>query len=368
MSEAGKRGIEIAKIGLGVSIAMLIVLLISSAWLYTQTTILQTEVNNLESKYNDYVATHGHSNSEYQMLSINHTQLEESYQALTQSCNQLLLEFNNLTGEHQALTENYSQLQLSYQQFNTTYQDLKDEYEQLETTHQTLNAAYNSYREAYRALVSTINLHVDHPSQDEKSLITPEDPAVENKVQEITGGWSNTSDWTEYWTEVKMMYDWVVNNIEYRHDGLYPHLPADPNYQVRQFGEMWQFPNQTLDLERGDCDDMATLLCSMIHSYDNNENDVECIAITQHMAVYIPVAEDEVCILDPSGRYYTNTGFPFYEITSKDILNEVNDWLDYWRTHGIEYPVVDWIFSINIWKGFWNTDSFISWLYGRYQD
>ncbi len=125
-----------------------------------------------------------------------------------------------------------------------------------------------------------------------------------------------------------------------------------------------QFPNQTLDLGRGDCDDMAILLCSMIYCYSNMENEVECIAITQHMAVYIPVAGDEICILDPSGHYYTNTGFPLYEITSKDISNEVHDWLDYW-SYKIEYPNVDWIFSEYIWEAFWDTDIFISWLYDR---
>ncbi len=108
----------------------------------------------------------------------------------------------------------------------------------METAYQTLNDAYDSYKEAYRQIVSVINLHVDHPSQNEKQLITPQDPTVENKVQEITGGWSHLTDWTEYWTEVKMMYDWLVNNIECRHDGLYPVLPVDPNYRVRQFGEM----------------------------------------------------------------------------------------------------------------------------------
>lgn len=367
MTEVGKNGMGKTKIVLGVFIAVFVVSVISHVWFYTQTTSLQTRVSSLESEYNSYVSTHSHSNSEYQKLSMNYTQLEESYQTLTQSYNLLQLDFNNLTEEHETLMENYSQLQLSYQQLNITYHDLKNEHEQLETSYETLDVACNSYKEAYRQLVSVINLHVDHPSVDEKMLITPEDPAVENEVQEITGGWSDPTDWTEYWTEVKLMYDWVVNNIEYRHDGLYPVLPADPNGRVRQFGEMWQFPNQTLDLGKGDCDDMAILLCSMIYCYGNMENEVECIVITQHVAVYIPVAGDEICILDPSGRYYTNTGFPLYEITSKDISNEIHEWLDYW-SDSIEYPKVDWIFSEYIWEAFWDTEIFISWLYGRCPD
>lgn len=278
MTEVEKKGIGKAKVVLGFSIAILVVSLISNAWLYTQTTSLQTKVSSLESEYDDYVAAHSHSDSEYLALSINYTQLQQNYQTLTteydnltEFYSQLLLDFNNLTDEHQTLTGNYSQLQLSYQELNTTYHDLKVEYDQLETAYQTLNAAYSSYREAYRQLVSAVNLHVDHPSQEEKLLITPEDPAVENKVHQITGGWSDPTDWTEYWADVKAMYDWVVNNIEYRYDGLYPILPENPSQSARQYGEMWQFPNQTLDLGRGDCDDMAILLCSMIYSYGNME-------------------------------------------------------------------------------------------------
>lgn len=307
----------------------------------------------------------------YVELSINYTQLEENYrtltteyETLTESYSQLQLDFNNLTEEHQTRMENYNQLQLLYQQLNTTYHNLKIEHEQHETTLEELNTTYHSYKAAYRQLVSAVNLHVVHPSENETLLITPEDPAVKNKVEEITGGLNDPTDWTEYWTEVKMMYDWVVDNIEYRYDGLHPILPEDPNQPVTQFDEMWQFPNQTLDLRKGDCDDMAILLASMIYSYGNMEYWVEIIAITQHTAVYIPVAEDKICILDPAGRYYTNTGYPFYEITNKGISEEVHDWLHYW-SDGIENPIVEWIFSVYVWKDFWDTELFISWLYER---
>ena len=360
MTEVEKLRTIGAKVVLGVSVSLLVVSLTSNAWLYTQMASLQNIISDLEAEYDDYAATHTISDSEYLALSINYTVLQQNHQTLTESYNKLLLDFDNLT-------EDYSQLQLSYQQLNTTYHDLQREHEHLENTYQTLNTAYNSYRAAYRQLASLLNLHVDHPSQDEKLLITPEDQAVESKVEEITGGWSNPSDWNEYWSDVKKMYDWVRNNIQYRYDGLYPVLPEDPSQPVEHYDEMWQFPNQTLDLRKGDCDDMAILLCSMIYSYGNMEVDVECIVITQHIAVYIPVAEDEICILDPSGNYYTNTGFPFYEITSKDISYEVHHWLDYW-SDSIGYPKVDWIFSAYIWEAFSDTEQFINWLYDRYSD
>ncbi len=326
--------------------------------------LLENNYTKTQHKLNDLNQSHQTLQQEYMELSINYTQLEETYDTLTDSYSQLLFNYNNLTEEHQILEESYNQLQLSYQQLNTTYHNLKREHEQNETAYEELQNVYNSYKTAYRQLVSAVNLHVVHPSENETLLITPEDLAVKNKVEEITGGWSDPTDWAEYWQEVKMMYDWVVSHIEYRYDSLYPILPEDPTQPVTQFDEMWQFPNQTLDLRKGDCDDMAILLASMIYSYSNMEHWVECITITQHIAVYIPVADDEICILDPAGRYYTNTGHPFYEITSKDISEEVHAWLDYW-SDGIENPIVEWIFSMYIWKDFWHTELFISWLYER---
>lgn len=319
--------------------------------------LLEDNWTETQQKLNDLNQSHQTLQQEYLELFTNYTQLEENYQTLT-------TDYENLTDEHQTLRENFNQLQLSYQQLNITYHDLKREHELDEAACEELNNAYYSYRAAYRQLVSVLNLHVVHPSENETTLITPDDPAVKSKVQEITRGWSDPTDWTEYWTEVKMMYDWVVDNIEYRYDSLYPILPEDPSQPLTRFDEMWQFPNQTLELGKGDCDDMAILLCSMIYSYGNMEYWVECIVITQHMAVYIPVAEDRICILDPAGHYYTNTGYPSYEITSKDISKEVHAWLDYW-SDGIENPIIEWIFSVYVWKDFWNTQLFIIWLYGR---
>ncbi len=79
MTEVGKNVMGKTKIVLVVSIVVLVVSVISNVWFYTQTTSLQIRVSSSESEYNDYVATHSHSNSEYQKLSINYTQLEESY-------------------------------------------------------------------------------------------------------------------------------------------------------------------------------------------------------------------------------------------------------------------------------------------------
>lgn len=341
------------------------------AQLFQQNYALKDENTHLSYDYNSLLQQYAFLQSNYtsllesfNTLNISYSSLLNTFDSLNQGYIQLNFTFNQLNSSYNLLQEQYSHLEVQYTQLNSSHEELQTSYDDLFATHAELNDTFNDYMEAYQKIVSIINLHVSHPSEEEKNLITPDDPAVAIKVSQITGGWSDAEDLDEFWEDVKKMYDWVVDHIEYRYDGLYPILPDDPHKAVEQSGEMWQFPNQTLNLRKGDCDDMAVLLTSMIYCYSNKSTWVECIAITSHMAVYIPVEEDKICILDPAGHYYTNTGFPYYSITSKDIQYEVEHWLDYWSGTIIN-PTVQWIFSQYIWRNFGNTNIFILWLLQR---
>jgi len=259
----------------------------------------------------------------------------------------------NLRNEKISLEAQLSQLQTLYNVLEANYSSLQQDYAYL-------NEEYSDYQSAYDHLLSTLNLRWHHPDENEKLLITPCDPAVTQIVFQITGGWSNPADWNEYWDDVEAMYNWVVDNIEYRYDGLFPILPANPSGSVDYVDEMWQFPNETLTLRKGDCDDMAILLASMILSYTDCEYTVECVVTEHHAALYFPVASGKVCILDPAGRYTTNTGWPNYDLCGKDIQQEVYNWLNH-----IGESQVEWVFSHKLWKQFDSTEEFINWLYNR---
>lgn len=88
---------------------------------------------------------------------------------------------------------------------------------------------------------------------DEKSCfyyITPNDPSVVNLRNEILQDSLAilTPDWMKF-------RDWVGNKIEYRYDSEI--------YGERDF---WQFSNETIQLETGDCEDFSILLCSLLRS------------------------------------------------------------------------------------------------------
>ena len=141
-----------------------------------------------------------------------------------------------------------------------------------------INSSFQEYVNAYKSLRDRVNMRWDQSNVT--AFITPNDPLVASTVYSITGGWSNTLDWWEFWSDVKALYDWVVENIQYSPDGLYPVLPDTPFGSLQFRDEMWQFPNETLKLGRGDCEDMAILLASMIRNYNGMRYSVEVILIS----------------------------------------------------------------------------------------
>jgi len=200
-----------------------------------------------------------------------------------------------------------------------------------------------------------------------ESFITPQDRVIRDIVYAITGGWSNPSDFNEFWKDVKAMYNWVVENVEYRYDGLYPILPYDPSGKLYFWKDMWQFPNETLELRKGDCEDMAVLLCSMIRCYNGMKYWVECIIIesskSAHVAVQIPVSGGKLVILDPAGKYYSHDLFG--NIAFNDVATEINNWLNYWRKEMGSDVHVSRVFSDYMDKTFTSTNEYITWMYSR---
>jgi len=82
------------------------------------------------------------------------------------------------------------------------------------------------------------------------SFITPNDPSVIDLRNEILQDSIAilTPDWMKF-------RDWVGNKIEYRSDT-----------EIHGEREYWQFPNETIQLETGDCEDFSILLCSLLRS------------------------------------------------------------------------------------------------------
>jgi len=321
--------------------------------LQIQYTSLLGDFANLQSSYSTLEANYTNLETTFLDLNTTHTSLFETHAILNEQYTQLQGDYDTLLLEYQdylTLEQQYNTLLLQYNNLQSQYTSLEDE--------------YNRYVTAYQNLRDEINQRRNHP--DVESFVTPQDSSVIVPVLDITGGWSNTSDWNEFWDDVKAMYQWVVDNIEYRYDGLYPVLPYDPSGGVSYSTEMWQFANETLDLQKGDCEDQAILLCSLIRSYCSL-NWIECIGISSstsaHLAVQILVSGDKLVIFDPAGNYYSHDFWG--DIEFNDITTEINNWLDYWKPSMGSDVYVYRVFSDYMDKTFSSTSEYLVWMYSR---
>ena len=244
------------------------------------------------------------------------------------------------------------------QELGSQRDTLQDERDALQIDKDSLETSYDSLTTWYSGIRDEVNRRLGY-WEDRKLFVTPDDAAVGAKVQAVTGGFSDTV--SGQWADYRHMYDWVVDNIEYNSDSRSPYLPL-ANGSVSWQQEYWRMPRETLGDEKGDCEDMATLLASMILNYTSSA-DYPCWCITwvsndsAHAAVAFPVQGGKLTILDPAGKYYT-TDTPG-SLGSEDVSTAVADWLAHCQPEpGIR---VSGVFSDTVYEIFATTAEFVQW-------
>lgn len=245
------------------------------------------------------------------------------------------------------------------------YGKLKGQYSELESSYSSLDQGIQSVETWYESLKYEIDLRQGMGDKCQL-FITPDDPSVKNLVEDVTGGWHNTSNWEEYWSDVKGMYDWIVSNICYSYDSPTPCMPEILGGLTWR-DEFYRFPNETIDGRCGDCEDQASLLASMILDYGNREYTVWVIRFdsdtSAHLAVALPVEGGKLSILDTTGGFYTRSWDG--RLTSEKIYNAVDEWIRYWRDQGDRNVRITQVHSEDVYEEFNTTEEFIAWAYNQ---
>jgi hypothetical protein len=203
---------------------------------------------------------------------------------------------------------------------------------------------------------------------DATLFITPDEPEISQLVQEVAGDFSAEDFWKDY---IKL-YRWVVINIDYTLDSSLPLLPESLDTPVSELyweGDFWRLPVETLDNGRGDCEDMATLLVSMMLNYNQRRHPVWILgAITDnprpkaHVAVAIPLQGAHLAIFDLSGRYYT----PFEEVGgfgSQFFPQALEHWFKHLERTEMMDARIYLAFSEDFYREFQGNEEFSDWLY-----
>jgi hypothetical protein len=222
------------------------------------------------------------------------------------------------------LNDDLAEANSSLSAANATIADLNDENDELAAANSSLTADLSDANDTilslnsivdvmdynYSVILEFINQRFGLVEEDATQFITPYDGTVGALVDSLVTPFTNT-DWNKAWADYKTMYNWVRYNIEYSYDTPLPILPDD--------------------LAVGDCEDQALLLASMLLNYVDSDYRVFCIGIsngdTGHMAVCIPVVDEQMAILDPIAGFYTTS---VYGMDGIPITNALNQWLNVW--------------------------------------
>ena len=144
-----------------------------------------------------------------------------------------------------------------------------------------------------------------------------------------------------------------------------PFLPENISGELTWWASCWRMPDETLEDETGDCEDMALLLASMLRSYNEGNYPIWVLTIHSsvpevpgHVAVAFPVAGGNLAILDPAGNYYT--GYPYGTLQSENTSAAVSRWLSHWASEMPGAEIVG-AFSDDFFQEFSGTDEFLTW-------
>ena len=163
-----------------------------------------------------------------------------------------------------------------------------------------------------------VKTHLVNPVLPRKSLseemmklyVTPFDPWIKNRVDNILENkpfWDVRADWS-------VILDWVKNNIKYEGD-----------YVLHNEIDYWQLPQETLFTGKGDCEDQALLLCSMLRAKGYQTDEVYVIVgigeESAHAWVTLKVTTlfgDSWIYLEPtSSGWFSDVLDFFYQITGE---------------------------------------------------
>ena len=226
----------------------------------------------------------------------------------------------------------------------------------------SLKAEQERMLSGYSSLKKQIDLRLG-VSQEGQYLITPDDPEISAKVQEITGGYSEDDLWKDY----GRLFQWVMRNIEYSTDSPIPLLPESINGTLEWGRDFWRMPVETIRDQTGDCEDTALLLTSMLLNYNQRRFPVWIVGVKTsspipkaHVAVAIPSENNQLTIFDTTAHYYT----PFPTMGgfgSQEVSPAVAHWLNHLEQ---EMPgaQIYFVLSEDFYQDISNTEEFVDWV------
>lgn len=291
---------------------------------------------------------YAHEITDYNRVLENLGETETKYTSVSAILDQLQDEYSDLKDDYDSLNSEYNTLRTDYSALERDKQKIELDLEHAETNWESLSSCVLDLREeqqSYTAIEDSFSRIINSHELEK----------IADKVKEISK--EEEHNWDGYWN----IHKYVRDEVQYAYDPEIPVIGAchyygdqeDPmvsEFDITTRQDLLQSLSYTIEYEQGDCEDQAILEYAMIQyyckyiygtlyrlylarlSFQSGDN---------HIAVFMPVQEGSICILDPAGQYQTGT---WYSIESKKAGPELYTYEEYWE------PELGEISEITLWR------------------
>ena len=281
------------------------------------------------------------------------------YNRLVQDLDEIEDAYNIQSDNLELIKGNYKELQDDYNELRNEYFSLEQAKQQLQYELEDTELNWRKLSDCVKLLKDTQDSYVDLEESFKRIVNSNELDKIANTISEISK--NEEYNWYGYWNihkyirdGVKYSYDLEIPIIEgYRYYGDHE-SPLITDFNISTIQNHLQNLSYTIKYEQGDCEDQALLEYAMIQYYNEYLQGTKYslylakISFTNgehHLAVFMPVEEGNICILDPAGLYQTGT---WYSIQSKKADLELTRYQEHWDdAFGEIYEITLWIIDID---------------------
>ena len=302
--------------------------------------------------------------TQYTELTSQYTELHEEYtfliehnETLTDNYITLVDNHENLTNQFNHLSQNHSTTSIQLNTLTTDYQNLQDNFNYISITHDQLSSSHDILSDNYESVISDFHDVSENMDElfdllDQYSKLTDSFERVLNmdeveKTASLVNLITNPSD---AWYSRERIHKHITSLVDYVEDVNFPYCyniqyeyvngeKVVTNFQVATVRDYIQTPDFTLEYAQGDCDDQAILEYAMINYYEKEIHGTDYTTYlaeirfgdgSGHLAVFVPVANGNICILDPAGSYFTSES---NRISTRSVSNELTQYANRWTSN-----------------------------------
>jgi hypothetical protein len=304
---------------------------------------------------------------EHTALTNEHDRLQQTYEDFMTEKNEtdasyavILGDFTALESEYEETSEELLELQADYDSLWVNYGGNQAAYDSLAADMSNLEEEYQEHRDNYLAIVGEVNARAGLGALKGR-MITPEDAAVLSATLDVTITLGDGKSDLVKWNDFRTLYNWVEANIDYTYDSPHPVLSEDASVSPQWESETYRYPNETLAEGRGDDEDQAVLLASMLQAYDGDAVYwvIRASSDTSMRSAALMVGGGRTTLLDPESDYYT--GKEIGSLLKHPAEYTVPNWFDDWGEANMRIISV---FNMDICVEFASTQEFYDWVNG----